>query len=190
MRFLQTIEKTQPNKSIQEADDEADNYEENAAGASFDEMSTDAPTDSPDKTDNRTSAGETVSDTISEEKDSEISAGEAASDTISEEKDSEILAEEKDSEIFAGETTSGAVSEANSAEIDQADTARTEEVSGENINADPYVPALEPVDFNTVLTSSILQLLCMCDAKSCDGFMHGGLRTLFWIRLIVAVLCA
>ena len=26
--------------------------------------------------------------------------------------------------------------------------------SGENINAEPYVPALEPVDFNTVLTSS------------------------------------
>jgi len=133
------------NKSIQEADDEADNYEENAAGASFDEMSTDAPTDSPDKTDNGTSAGETASDPISEEKDSEISAGETASDTIS---------GEKDSEIFAGETASGAVSEANSAEIDQADTARTEAASGENINADPYVPALEPIDFNTVLTSS------------------------------------
>ena len=142
------------NKNMQAVDDEADNYEENAAGASFDEMSTDAPTDSPDKTDNGTSAGETASDTISEEKDSEISAGEAASDTISGEKDSEILAEEKDSEIFAGETASGAVSEANSAEIDQADTARTEAASGENINADTYVPALEPIDFNTVLTFS------------------------------------
>ncbi|MDO5138440.1 MAG: hypothetical protein Q4D71_08290, partial [Oscillospiraceae bacterium] len=36
------------NKNMQAVDDEADNYEENAAGASFDEMSTDAPTDSPD----------------------------------------------------------------------------------------------------------------------------------------------
>lgn len=137
------------NESIQVTDDEADNYEENAAGASFDEMSTDALTDSPDKTDNGTSAGGTASDTISEEKDSEISVGETVSDTISEEKVSETFAEETASEVV-----SEAVSEANSAEIDQADTSRTEEVSGENINADPYVPALEPIDFNTVLTSS------------------------------------